>query len=296
MAKKEKFAQEVKWANRQRLEFIEIMAYYTGIISRSDVAEAFGLSDAAATKDLKLYNDLAPDNLIYKHAVFGFVPGEHFHPVFADLSPHKILPMMANNLAVAGGPYESESIYGMAMEDVPLPSRLPDKAVLAQITRAIRGHRKLQARYLSLSDSHNEQQRILEPHALVNTGQRWHVRAYNEETYDFRDFVLSRFTDALCLDELAESSEQYDDDWVELVVLKLSPHPKLDPRKQQSLLFDYGATDKVIEVTVRRALIGYLLQRLTVDTSIDHSMNPNAHQLILLNRAEIEPFAAWVFE
>jgi len=296
MANKEKLHLDVKWANRQRLQFIEVMVYYTGMISRSDVAEAFGLSDAAATKDLKLYNNLAPDNLIYKHAVFGFVPSEHFHPVFADLTPAKVLPMMAKNLAVAGGPYENESIYGLTMDEMSLPTRLPNRQVLAQITRAIRGHRRLQARYRSLTDRDSGQQRIIEPHALVNTGQRWHLRAYSEESYDFRDFVLSRFSDALCLDELAESSEQYDDDWVESVSLKLSPHPKLDAHKQASLLFDYGADKEIIEISVRRALIGYLLQRLMVDTSDDHSMNPNAHQLILLNRDEIEPFAAWVFK
>jgi predicted DNA-binding transcriptional regulator YafY len=122
------------------------------------------------------------------------------------------------------------------------------------------------------------------------------VRAYSEETYDFRDFVLSRFAEAQCLEELAESNLQYDDDWVESVVLELSPHPKLAERKQASLLQDYAATDGKIVINVRRALIAYVLQRLTVDTTRDHSLNPNAYQLVLLNRDEIEPFAAWVFQ
>ena len=46
---------------------------------------------------------------------------------------------------------------------------------------------------------------------------------------------------------------------------------------------------------MRRALLGYVLQRLNVDTTPDHRMNPNAYQLMLLNRDEIEPFAAWAF-
>lgn len=290
---------DVKWANRQRLEYIEIMAYYTGVISRSEVADAFGISDAAATKDLKLYNDLAPDNLIYKHSVFGFVPAADFHEAFADLSPARILPMMANNLAVAGGPYGDETIYGIQLEALPLPTRLPSKEVLAQITRAIRGHRKLQVSYHSLTDRDSIRQRILEPHSLVNAGLRWHVRAYNDETYDFRDFVLSRFVEAQCLDELAESNQQYDDDWVETINLKLSPHPKLDEQKRASLLLDFGVVgddSDVIEITVRRSLVVYVLQRLTVDTSADQSMNPNAYQLVLLNREEIEPIAGWAFQ
>jgi hypothetical protein len=38
-----------------------------------------------------------------------------------------------------------------------------------------------------------------------------------------------------------------------------------------------------------------VLQRLSVDTTPDHALNPNAYQLMLLNRDEIEPFAAWAF-
>jgi hypothetical protein len=295
-AKKAKMKLDIKWASRQRLEYIDIMAYYTGVVSRSDVAEAFGISDAAATKDLKLYNDLAPGNLIYKHSVFGFVPAAGFSALFADLTPARVLPMMASNLAVAGGPYGEESIYGLSMECLPLPHRLPAAEVLAQITRAIRGHLKLNVTYRSLSDRDTRGSRILEPHSLVNTGLRWHVRAYSEETYDFRDFVLSRFSQAKCLEQLAESSVQYDDDWVEMVTLQLQPHPKLDAPKRDSLLLDYNAHDGEIELHVRRALIGYVLQQLTVDTTTDHSLNPQANQLVLINRDEIEPFAAWAFQ
>jgi len=295
MVAKEKMRLDVKWATRQRLQYIEIMAFYTGVVTRSDVARAFGISDAAATKDLKLYGDLAPDNLIYKHNVFGFVPAESFSAVFADLEPANVLPLIAANLTTAGGPSEAPSVYGITVETLPTPNRLPDKTVVAQILRAIKAKTRLEAVYYSLSDRDNRDPRILEPHSLVNTGLRWHVRAYNEDTYDFRDFVLSRFVDARKLEEPADSSMHYDDDWMEEVTLQLTPHPKLDPQKRMSLMIDYRGQDELIELTVRRALIGYALQHLSVDTTADHSLNPNAYQLALANRDEIEPFAAWVF-
>jgi hypothetical protein len=271
------------------------MAYYTGVVTRSDVAKAFAISDAAATKDLKFYNDIAPENLIYRHAVFGFVPSSEFMEVFADLSPATVLPMIESNLTVAGGPDPDESVFGIPVESMILPSRLPDKTVLAQISRAIHGKKKLQVSYHSLSNKESTQRRNIEPHSLVNTGFRWHVRAYNEDTFDFRDFVLSRFVSAECLDADAESSAQYDDDWSEIIPVQLTPHPKLDKEKQSSLLIDYGSDDDVITIKVRRALIGYLLQQLSVDTTADHELNPNKYQLIVLNRDEIEPFAGWAF-
>lgn len=295
MISKEKMRLDLKWATRQRLQYIEVMAWYTGVVTRSDVARAFGLSDPAATKDLKLYGDLAPGNLVYNHSVFGFVPGEGFAAVFADLTPAAVLPVVAANLAVANGPYGDECIYGLPTASLPLPARLPGPQTLSQITRAIHGRRKLRVGYRSLSQREGGTERVLEPHTLVNTGLRWHVRAYSEDTCDFRDFVLSRITGAHCLEAPAESGEQYDDDWVESVSLVLAPHAGLDADRRESLLLDYGASGAVIEVSVRRALLGYVLQRLSVDTTPDHSMNPNVYQLMLLNRDEIEPFAAWAF-
>jgi len=295
MSTSEKMRMDVKWANRQRLQYIEIMAFYTGVVTRSDVARAFGISDAAATKDLKMYGQIAPDNLVYRHTVFGFVPSEHFTAVFAELSPAEVLPMIAGNLAFASGTQDGQPVYGVAIESLPLPVRLPDKDILAQIIRAIKHRRKLQAVYHSLSDRDSSRPRIIEPHALVNTGLRWHVRAYSEETYDFRDFVLSRFSAAEQRDEAAESGAQYDDDWSEIIRLQLAPHPALNEKKRVSLMLDYNASNGVIEMRIRRALIGYVIQHLSVDTSTDHSMNPNAYPLIVVNRDEIEPFAAWAF-
>jgi hypothetical protein len=286
---------EIKWATRQRLQYIELRAYYTGVVTRSDVAKAFAISDAAATKDLKLYGDIAPENLIYKHAVFGFVPSAEFKEVFADLSPATVLPMLEANLTVVGGPNEDESVFGIPVENMVLPNRLPDKSVLSQISRAIHNRKKLQVSYHSLSSKNSKNERIIEPHSLVNTGFRWHVRAYNETTFDFRDFVLSRFVSAKCLDTDAESSAQYDDDWSEIISVQLTPHPKLNEETQRSLLIDYGSDNNIITIKVRRALIGYLLQQLSVDTTAEHELNPNKYQLIVLNRDEIEPFAAWAF-
>ena len=147
---------EIKWATRQRLQYIELMAYYTGIVTRSDIVRAFAISDAAATKDLKFYNDIAPENLLYKHNVFGFVPTPAFKEVFADLSPAVVLPMIEANLTVAGGPNQDSAIFGIPVDGLTLPNRLPDKAVLAQVTRAIRNHKKLKVSYHSLSNSTND--------------------------------------------------------------------------------------------------------------------------------------------
>jgi len=285
----------IKRATQQRLQYIELMAYYTGVVTRSDVAKAFGISDAAATKDLKFYGQVAPDNLIYKHNVFGFVPSTNFEEIFTDLEPQQVLPMIAANLPFVGERVDQNLLYGITTEQLPLPQRLPSKEVVAQVIRAMKQKTKLNVVYSSLSDRDSSEARTIEPHSLINTGLRWHLRAYSEDTFDFRDFVLSRVQEASQLGDKAESNPEYDDDWMELIDLQLTPHPELSEKKRQILMTDYAAKDNVIEFTVRRALLGYVLQRLSVDTTEDHSLNPNAYQLIVMNRDEIEPFAGWAF-
>jgi len=291
----EKSLAEMKWGTRQRLQYIEVMAYYCGVVSRNDVARAFGISDAAATKDLGLYGKLAPENLIYRQSHFGYVPGPAFEPLIADLSPAAVLPMIAHNLTGMSGPYGEQRIFGIPAESLPIPARLPDRHITAQVLRAVAQRKKLRLHYHSLSDRESEHARIIEPHALCHNGLRWHLRAYSEETFDFRDFVLSRIGDALMLEEAAESSPQYDEEWVETLALELVPHPGLPEKKRLHLLMDYGAEEEMITIEVRRALLGYLLQQLSVDTTADHSLNPHAYQLVVANRDEVEPFAEWAF-
>ncbi|MGM0593281.1 MAG: helix-turn-helix transcriptional regulator [Pseudomonadota bacterium] len=292
----QKMVDEMKWATRQRLQYIEVRAFYCGVVSRNDVARAFGISDAAATKDFGLYGRLAPDNLIYKQQLFGYIPGPDFAPVIAELDPARVLPLFAHNLTGMNGPYGDELVFGIPTERLPIPARLPDREITAQVLRAVAQQKKLLLHYRSLSDRDSDEARIIEPHSLAHNGLRWHIRAYSEETFDFRDFVLSRIAAAQMVDEPAESSAEFDEDWVETLQLELIPHPGLPEKKRLNLLMDYGASDGMITIEVRRALFGYLLQQLGVDTSPDHSRNPHAYQLIVANREEVEPFAEWAFK
>jgi hypothetical protein len=283
----------LKWNTRQRLSYIETRAYYSGSVSRSDVAQTFAMSDPAATKDLKLYNDLAPDNLIYKQSKFGFVPSANFTPTFSDLNPALVLTLIAHNNPSPWLATEGKSIFGLEAIMLPHPTRLPDKTIVAQLTRAMHQGKKLSIVYASLHDRNLDQRRTIEPHAIINTGLRWHARAYNEQHFDFRDFVLSRILEAELINEPAESSADHDEDWVETLTLELAPHPGLTPRQQLNLHVDFSEDGKAIQLTVRRALIGYALRALSVDTTLDQSLNPNAYQLVLLNREEIEIYADW---
>lgn len=283
----------IKWNTRQRLAYIEIKAFYTGCVSRSDVARAFSLSDPAATKDIKLYNSLAPKNLYYKQSEFGFVLQTEFKPQFTDLSPQKVLPLLACQHPAPWQTASEQPMFGIHTEQLDFSSRLPKKSIVAQITQAMVKGQQLQINYASLGQNQDNQTRIIEPHSIVDTGLRWHVRAFNQATFDFRDFVLSRVLDAKMLSDKADSSKEHDEDWEEMITLQLAPHSQLSPSQQVNLLVDFSDDGVNISFTLRRAMLGYALHALRVDTTPDASMSANAFPLVLLNRDEIEVYASW---
>ena len=50
---------------RERLFYIDFLAFFTGQVTRKDLVVRFGISEPAATKDLSLYAELAPNMLSY---------------------------------------------------------------------------------------------------------------------------------------------------------------------------------------------------------------------------------------
>ena len=282
----------------RRFQYIECVAYYCGAISRRELARAFGLSDPAATKILRRYNELMPNNLVYRQVLFAFVPTEKFQPEYADLSPQVVLSSTA--WGESGKGFISQSSLGGKVENLPLLYGFPTRENLSQITRAIYGRKKMVACYCPLKPPDEGEEapsaeRVLEPHALFNANYRWYVRAYNLSTYDFRNFALSRFVSVAYEDKPADSEAVYDEDWSELIKLCLAPHPDLSAYQKQAILLDHGAIDGVIRISLRRAFTGYVLRQLSVDTTLNHRCSPKHYPLILLNRDELVPYAGWAF-
>lgn len=55
----------MKYAIEQRIRFIDFMIKNYGYIGRNVVMDFFGIGEVTASRDLKAYKELAPDNLSY---------------------------------------------------------------------------------------------------------------------------------------------------------------------------------------------------------------------------------------
>lgn len=262
-------------SQQDRLRHIELRLRFLGEVRRPDVMLRFGIQSAAASRDLAVYRDLAPQNIEFDSRSKGYLLGSAFSPLFPT-SADQALAWLAEQLGDAIAP-SSESLLPCLM-----PSRLshPDLEVLACITRAIHLQQVLDIRYHSISSGASQRQIV--PFALLDTGLRWHVRAFDRKSNEFRDFVLTRIQ---APNVQAESSPQrhetpeHDAQWARIVELDLVPHP--DQPRPEITRMDYGLHDGSLRLRLRAAIAGYVLRKWSVDCSPDHRLRGPEYRLWL---------------
>jgi len=268
--------EEVGQAQQERLFHIDFRAYFLGRLSRGDLIRRFGIREAASTRDIALYRALAPDNLAFDGSSKTYLCAEGFSPLFRH-EPGQSLTAIAEGL----GDDVVNALGPHVRTERPLRLNQPDIAVIAAVTRAIAERRALRIEYVSLSSGPGT--REIAPFALVDTGVRWHARAYDRRRGAFRDFVLTRILRAEPLPGSVAPHEdrEADDQWTRVVELELAPHP--GTARPEAIALDYAMAEGVLRVRMRAALVGYALLRLSVDASEDHRLDPARHQLWLRN-------------
>ena len=121
--------------------------------------------------------------------------------------------------------YNVEQHVEVALRSI-LDQTYPDLDVLASVTRAIHLCRPLRIEYHSISSGRST--REIAPFALIDTGLRWHVRAFDRKSQEFRDFVVTRISDPTpCPKDtpLRHERPEHDVQWARIVELDLVPHP-----------------------------------------------------------------------
>lgn len=259
----------------ERLSHIDFRLYFLGELRRLDVSDRFGTGPAGATRDIAMYREIAPRNLTLDPSDKIYRPGDGFQPVF-EHAPERVLTALSQGfgegLGGPGGP--------LVRCEFPLSLNVPAMSILAPITRAIHRGRAVRLAYHSNSSGAGEREIV--PTALVDTGLRWHVRAYDRKSREFRDFVFTRMSDVALLeagDVARDESAEHDVQWNRIIELELVPHPAHpDPTVVR---MDYAMSDGVLKVRARAANVGYMLRRWSVDCSPDHRLDGPEYALWL---------------
>lgn len=276
MQKIDEALDELTQTQRERLAYVDFCLYFHGEVSRGDLERRFGISVAAASRDLACYRQLAPENMAYDGSEKVYRIEKTFQPV----NPFKIDRVLSwlrqgfgDGLALG-----IERSIEADFADLLAP---PSIEMLGSLARAMSASQALTIRYLSLSSGSSTREIV--PLAFVDNGLRWHVRAFDRKNRRFGDFVVNRITNSKLSGVTPQSHESLADDeqWNLMVRMEIVPHPGI--KHPEAVEADYGMRQGVLAVETRAAIAGYALAKWNVDASKNHHLSPLRHHLWLRN-------------
>ncbi len=274
-----------RWSVEQRLEFIDFRLFWEGRINRVDLIDHFGISVPQASSDLTNYQEAAKGNAVYDKTLKTYVAGPRFKPVFFKPSADNYLAQLRLIDAKLWSPEEAWAIPSLAYVVVSPLRRHIDPNTLRAILGAIHDRGAILISYQAMKRP-DPTERWISPHALGFDGFRWHARAWCHTKKAFQDFVLARVIEVR---ESRESEANSDDDvaWKREITLRFEPHPNLKGGARKAIELDYGMVGGVAEITTRVCLTYYLERQFGIDSEASQ-VNGQRHQIVLVNRDELE--------
>lgn len=262
----------------ERLWYIEWLLMFKGWLSRNELTEKFSIQEAAATRDIRKYRDMAEKNLHLNHSVKRYeINLDTFSPEY-DVHIETALSRLRNKQEAIAMGYEDAGI-----EAIPRLQH-PKINVLAAISRAILNKRSVTINYQSLKNGHSVKE--IAPHSMFDSGIKTYTRCYDFEKEKFIDLALNRIGDIEAENNQAPDNalREEDNEWNTFITLELEAHP-MDKKiaNKKTIENDYEMIDGIKKIEVRTALAQYWLQRWNVDCSKDSHMNDSLYQLHLRN-------------
>jgi hypothetical protein len=282
--------EKVSQTQRERLFHIDFKLYFLGSVNRTDLVSRFGIKEAAASRDLSLYKELASKNIEYDTKAKTYIQRDGFSPLF-EYSGSQTLAALLHGF---GDDFVGTQKSIVTCE-APTQLNYPNIQTLAHITRAIHNSQVLKIKYRSLSSGLSEREIV--PFALIDNGLRWHVRGYDRARDRFADFVVNRIEAPQLIDEEIPEAQTKtaDNQWNRIVDLHIVPHPRLT--HPETIAFEYdmqpvkddldkdrGEDCVMLALQVRAAVAGYVLRRWNVDCSKAHKLDGPENHLSLKNQ------------
>lgn len=279
------------FALEERLRFVEVVLLWEGLVRRQRVSDVFRIAPNHVSRDMRYYLERFPDAIDFRPELRGYVAGPTFKPRFASDDPGEYLGLLqarADSQGAALLPLTGGTVQVGAL---PSPAMGIDKTVLKQLVRAIHQGHGLAVTYLGMR-AEGPSTRTLWPHALINTGLRWYVRAYDSDSTSFRSFVISRISAAGKSEGSSPVPASDDAGWHKHVTAHVVPHPKLNAHQQSVVAREFGmkrvGKQWVWSVELRQCLAGHFARRYGLDAKLP--VASNSHWVVLRNPAELRPY------
>jgi predicted DNA-binding transcriptional regulator YafY len=276
----------IRWGVEQRLEFIEFRLFWEGGVRRKDIIDMFGVSVPQASKDLTLYQEQAPGNVEYDKSAKRYVASRDFKPKFLQPDSDAYLSRLRTLAEGLAKPSESWIGYRPDSDIALTPHREVEATGLRAVLDAMRERGSIEVLYQSMNSVRPDPVwRRMSPHAFGYDGFRWHARAYCHIDGKFKDFLLPRILDVRSLAQGGASGKD-DLHWQEHVAVEITPHPQLTESQKKVVAKDYGMRDGKVVLSVRSAMLFYVLKRLGLLRDPEKE-KPRAQHIVLLNKDDV---------
>ncbi len=239
---------DLKHAQRERILFLDQCLTWRGQANRRDLMQRFDISTAQAAVDFRTYLSLTQTPPVYDATEKTYF-SSGCHRALSDVGPDQVFDLLGDATASLSA-------------SIPLPNRVMDSAVIAQLYRAMRGEHDIQVTYTSMSSGLSEPQWI-SPVRFHFDGEAIHLRAWSYKHKAYRDYLPIRISKQNNIATRDRSSPPpFDTDWHHFVRLRICPRSNLSDAQSRVVRLEYGFRDKThITVETRKALLFYVIRR-----------------------------------
>ena len=238
---------DLKHAQRERLDFLDRCLTWRGSANRRDLIERFGISNAQAAIDFRTYIDRSPTPPRYDAGEKRYLAARD-HVAFSSSSLQEIFGVI-------------ETDAGRKPSALPQPERQMDREIIARIYQAIRDRCALSIRYTSMQSGARVEQWIA-PVRFTSDGESIHLRAWSERHTAYRDYLPIRIDpDSSFAERKLDEPLPYDEDWNTLARIWLRPKHTLSDEQAAVVRREYGFEGALLLVETRKAMEFYFDRR-----------------------------------
>lgn len=234
---------------------IEALLQWEGVAKNDRLREILGVHYTSASRQLAQYVRDHPDGIRYSTTGRCWITDDGYVPAGGPISLDDYLSLTRPTQQ------EPAAIFQTRFD---LGNTVP--AAFASIYRAITEELGVTAMHMSMRNP-VPTIKIFYPHALVEAGRRWHVRAYVPAANRFEDLAMTRLDDVRLIlgfkrSDAPDSEPSLDKAWQTHEDLRLLPHPDLSAEQKRVLRAEYFQKKLAWVRPVRAALLSYVIQDL----------------------------------
>lgn len=229
---------DLKYAQRQRLIFLDQCFTWRGMANRKDLVERFGISEPQAAQDFRVYLERKGR----EKPTYDTGKKSYFN-VF------KASPKATEGLVDVFEIFSTE-----ADASLPHPKRTADPHIVARLYQAMKAEQSIEVRYTSMTSGATKDQWIA-PTRFTSDGEAVHIRAYSFKHREYRSYLPVRFDpDSSFAVRLQLEAPPSDTDWETWVRISLRPKKSLSREQAEVVRREYGFDADHLIVEIRKAL------------------------------------------